>query len=149
MNTILFSLLFAISSHSLPAPPPVRDYAQVELIKCYSGKFGTLWASFGRMWRSEDKFPKHFPTEIVLFQKDSQSRLLFPDFREAIKIPVVVEKKFMSLIFPVSKVEGSESHKITVMQYSDDLPTGYLGNWSVSKDSDGSQSSDQVACTVM
>jgi hypothetical protein len=148
MNIILATLLFAMSSQALPSPPMKPDYAQVELIKCYSGKFGTLWASFGRMWRSEDKLPRHFPTEIVLFQKDTHFRLLFPDFREAIKIPVDIRKKFVGITFALNTVEGMKTHKITVMEYSDDLPSGYLGNWSVTGE-DGKEDADQVGCTVM
>lgn len=150
MNLALITIFLSLNASALPKgpqPPQPPEMRRVELVKCNAGKIGTLWASFGRMWRSEDPLPKHFPTEIVLFQRDGQYRLEFPDFREAIKIPVRVGKVF-GLEFTVATAEGTVKHKITSLQYDAEDDAGFLGNWSQIRESDGKEISDQVACTV-
>ncbi len=147
--TILLTLLptFAQALPQGPQPPVPPEMRRVELVKCHSMKNGTLWASFGRAWMSDQPLPQHFPTEIVLFQKDGQYRLEFPDFREALKIPVRVGKVF-GLEFTVATLEGNVKHKITSLQYDADNDAGFLGNWTETRESTGRETFDQVACTV-
>lgn len=147
MKTALLSLLLLLplsSAHALPNPnPPKRNF---ELMKCVSIKHGTLWASFGHQWRSDVYEPIYFPTEIVVFASDLTSRLLFPDFREGLKIPVIVRPTSVRMEFKVPFGDTERTHLLQISQYDPKIDNGYLGTWTVSVN--GKESADQVGCSL-
>ena len=103
-------------------------------------------ASFGRQWRSESPDPIYFPTEIVVFASDLTSRLLFPDFREGLKIPLIVRPGSVSMEFKVPFGEVERTHLLEISQYDPRVDNGYMGNWTVSVN--GKKAMDQVGCSL-
>lgn len=138
----LLLLLAPIANASLD--PPARTF---ELMKCVSVKHGTIWASFGKQYRSEEDQPRYFPTEIVVFAPDYSDRLLFPDFREALKIPLKVTRGQLSMQFLTKNGEISKTNALEISQYDPRIENGYLGQWIVTEN--GKRPAyDQASCSL-
>lgn len=141
---VLFFFAFVFAAAGAPFPPaPERNY---ELMKCNGRSFGTIWASFGRQYRSDSERPVYFPTEILVFSPDLNSRLLFPNINEALKIEVLVRSRLIRMKFSVPHGESSRTHLLQLLQAYPDDNRAFLGNWTVSEN--GKEQMDEVACSL-
>ncbi len=144
------SLILAVlvpCAHAMEIPPSQLPPRRWELMKCTSEKNGTIWASFGRLYKSGQNEPVWFPTEIVLFAKDFSYRELFPDYREALKVPVRVSPGSMSMTFLAKKGEIVQTNLVQLIQYDSRIPNAFLGNWNVSEPGKPDVS-DLVSCSL-
>ena len=149
MKAALFATLIVLSTQNfaeaLPAPKPQEPF-RFELMKCTSERHGTIWASFGRLMRSGEDTVTYFPTEIVVFSPDLTSRLLFPKFEDAFKIPTSVGPGRMSMKFDVPNGSKIRTHHLQIMQYDPRIDNAYVGNWSVTDS--GDEKMGAVACSL-
>lgn len=147
LATLAALAMLAVTSNAqaLPAPGPTEPF-RFELMKCTSERHGTIWASFGRLMRSGEDTITYFPTEIVVFAPDLTSRLLFPKFEDAFKIPTSVGPGRMSMEFEVPNGASVRTHLLQIMQYDPRIKNAYLGNWSVKEA--GEEKMAAVACSL-
>lgn len=139
MNKLFFVLLLALSTSA----------QAFELMKCTSRRSGTIWGSFGHLYRSGEDKVIHFPTEIVLFGSDVNGRLLFPTLEEALKIPMTADDAVgrMHLEFSVPKGAGVQNHLLQIFRYDPRNKNGYMGNWTISEAGQPDRM-DEAACSL-
>ncbi len=144
--TLLFSITFlSVKATALPMPDPGEK--RFELMKCTSLKNGTLWASFGRLYRSGVEEVIIFPTEIIVFAKDLNSRLLFPKLDDSLKIKVTYGHGRMSMEFSVPTDTGMRNHVFRLMQYNPSVNNAFVGSWLVTEDGK-TEINDEVWCSL-
>ncbi len=114
-----------------------------ELMKCTSQKNGTLFASFGHLYRSGDTKATTFPAEIVVLKGDQTVRLLYPTVDEALKVNIETRERSIHMDFAA----GTTKHLLQLLMYDPRLSNSFLGNWIVTS-ADGRETADLVACTV-
>lgn len=142
---LLLAALVSTSAHALPIPPTGNKL--FDLMKCNSAKNGTIWASFGHaILAGEDKV-RFFPTEIVLFGKDISTRLLFPNYKEALKQDVDVGLGRMHMGFVATSGDRVQKNLLQIMQYDKRIANSYIGNWTVTEEGKP-EIYDQVFCTL-
>jgi hypothetical protein len=129
---LIFAFLFAAQSHALV------------LAKCTSENGKTLWASFGRLWRSGDTDFTYFPVELTVFSSPTQlqDRIIFNDYHESLKIPVIFTGRSLIMRFD----SQGQNESLSVALYSDAAVNSFIGNWTTTKN--GDQHFEKVGCTI-
>lgn len=142
---LLLAALVSSSAQAMPMPP--NGNKLFDLMKCTSPKNGTIWASFGHAILSGEDKVRFFPTEIVLFGKDISARLLFPNFKEALKEDVDVGVGRMHMGFVAVAGDRVQKNLLQIMQYDKRIMNSYIGNWTVTEEGKP-EIYDQVFCTL-
>lgn len=142
----IFIVLFGLAGNATEAPATTTP-KMYDLMKCFSAKNGTVWASFGHVILSNESVPRYFPTEIILFG-EVNTRWVWKTLDEALKMDMYAHPGFVRLQFTAMRRGIKQTHLLRAMRYDKDLPAAFVGNWSVSEE-DKIVSSDQVYCTVL
>lgn len=117
-----------------------------ELMKCTSQKHGTLWASFGTLWKSGATEGIPFPTEIGVFGQDYAAKNVYYDTTKALQIPLRLTDRVFALEFETVTNGVTRSHVLQVFAYDSALKDSLVGNWNV-RVGNGEPIYDDVACT--